>query len=477
MDVPCLNHMLNNSFVNTMKSCMEFKNIIESIESRALILRKRDAIDNIGKKCPLPSKTRWLYIYYTLSFMIKNVTRVNSYFVSYWKSTQFIGKDQSEAEFEMQAISKGPMTSVFYEIYCILAPFMQASLCFESEQSRLSDVIPVIQEVFFYYKYILKKKLLREEASHKILKELVVQLLARLRVYLPPETWACWALTRSGRYYLRSVVAASGLPHGDICDYINESFKYNDAVESMRQELEKVLSEPMGDLLSGEKDIEEEDQIDDPQIESLDIQPENSDVEADLASLEDPKGDEELWEAENEENDSNLRFRELLHEYRQKPLTELLEFNIAENGYEKAVRVIRNYHQILNPDVSPNKANELFDIWLYENSRDEDAIFRSVEMEREDDFHVWQNIFKYDSLRTFADIALRLVTVGTSESDVERLISVHRYIVHDKMTNISPDVLLAKLRIHARAQIEEESWKFQNYTRNEGMELETESDY
>lgn len=49
MDVPCLNHMLNNSFVNTMKSCMEFKNIIESIESRALILRKRDAIDNIGK--------------------------------------------------------------------------------------------------------------------------------------------------------------------------------------------------------------------------------------------------------------------------------------------------------------------------------------------------------------------------------------------------------------------------------------------
>ena len=98
-------------------------------------------------------------------------------------------------------------------------------------------------------------------------------------------------------------------------------------------------------------------------------------------------------------------------------------------------------------------------------------------MEREDDFNVWQNMFKYDSLRTFADIAMRLVSVGTSESDVEKLISVHRYIVHNSMTNIRPDVLLARLRIHACAQTIEETWKLQNYAKNEEMELEVESDY
>ena len=42
-----------------------------------------------------------------------------------------------------------------------------------------------------------------------------------------------------------------------------------------------------------------------------------------------------------------------------------------------------------------------------------------------------------------------MTALGSGESDVERLLSVHRQLVGRRMTNISPEVLLARLRIHA----------------------------
>lgn len=72
-------------------------------------------------------------------------------------------------------------------------------------------------------------------------------------------------------------------------------------------------------------------------------------------------------------------------------------------------------------------------------------------MNQSTDFLVWQNIYKHDDLRTISLVALMLLSIGTSESDVERLISMHRYIIHDRMTNLSPEVLLARLRLRAKA--------------------------
>ena len=47
------------------------------------------------------------------------------------------------------------------------------------------------------------------------------------------------------------------------------------------------------------------------------------------------------------------------------------------------------------------------------------------------------------------DVTKRLVSVGTSESDVERINSMHKFLVHERMTNISPENLLARLRMRA----------------------------
>jgi hypothetical protein len=41
---------------------------------------------------------------------------------------------------------------------------------------------------------------------------------------------------------------------------------------------------------------------------------------------------------------------------------------------------------------------------------------------------IWRNAHQYDAWRDFSEVALRIVTLGTSEADVERIISTHQDI-------------------------------------------------
>ena len=67
------------------------------------------------------------------------------------------------------------------------------------------------------------------------------------------------------------------------------------------------------------------------------------------------------------------------------------------------------------------------------------------------DFLSWQEFSKYGQLKIFSIVALILLSIGTNKSDVERLISYHRYLVHDRMNNLSTETLLARLRMRAKA--------------------------
>lgn len=51
------------------------------------------------------------------------------------------------------------------------------------------------------------------------------------------------------------------------------------------------------------------------------------------------------------------------------------------------------------------------------------------------------------SIRGLAFFAMKLVSVGTSEADVERVLSVHRAIVGDKAVHMKQDVVKARVRL------------------------------
>ena len=99
------------------------------------------------------------------------------------------------------------------------------------------------------------------------------------------------------------------------------------------------------------------------------------------------------------------------------------------------------------------KVMELFDNWLYHGR------LPRLELDRDSEYDMWTNMMKYDDVRPLARAAVRLISAASSESSVERLISIHRYLVHDRMTNLGSEVLLARLRLHARAIAEERKRK------------------
>ena len=65
------------------------------------------------------------------------------------------------------------------------------------------------------------------------------------------------------------------------------------------------------------------------------------------------------------------------------------------------------------------------------------------------DLLLWQHAYVNERLRPLSEIAMRLVSVGTSESDIERLVSAHRFMCRDRLTNLGADVVLARLRMRA----------------------------
>ena len=285
------------------------------------------------------------------------------------------------------------------------------------------------------------------------------QWLARLETHLPEENWACWCFTRQGRYQLRKRVVDSGLLcSGSVSDYKDRSMRKNAAADYIKNEGKKLLQ-----FLASEKERLEEpagrEEAPIPSVEFMvsgDI--ESGEMEEQLVglTLEQDRADEDseiLRDGEGfcaelaAEGNLHRRFNERLDANRAKALSDLVNLDVYHNAYAKALPVVTMYVTALSQDASDDYSMKLFDRWLYGD-------VPPRELEWDSEYDMWANFCKYDELRPLALAALRLVSVGASEASVERLISAHRYLVHDRMTKLSAKVLLARLRLRARTVTE-----------------------
>lgn len=122
---------------------------------------------------------------------------------------------QTFEELEQLAKQEAAIKTEVLELYLILLPLQKASICFECEQSRLADSVPIIQTLTNSYQKLLSESYISLYSSIEILS----QLFARLETYLPKETWASWVMSRSG------IVA------GEINDYKDPEFLLNEMEE------------------------------------------------------------------------------------------------------------------------------------------------------------------------------------------------------------------------------------------------------
>ena len=230
-------------------------------------------------------------------------------------------------------------------------------------------------------------------------------------------------------------------------DYTDASFSVNDATDGMEKEINdtlNIISQNGGTLI----EEEEEDDIEvSENNESLNRIIQSGDSEEIISLPNDQNIDKSTFDAINLECNLNAKFRNKLIEWRGKELTDMINTNIAFRTYDIALEVVNELCISFDEQCTVEQINTIFDEWLFNSNN----TFPVRDMNLENDFIIWQNFYKHDRLRTLSLVALRLLSIGTSESNVERLISIHRYLIHDRMTNISPEFLLARLRMRTKA--------------------------
>ena len=204
------------------------------------------------------------------------------------------------------------------------------------------------------------------------------------------------------------------------------------SVNSTDDDDESPPYDPVGTMSEGhdETALSEQDQ------DSDDFWLNDTDFEAKIASDED---DEVVQQEDELQGDLSTRSPD-----------SLLAPTWAENTYRKALAVLRRYYTIATGnenDESNDRMMLLFDAWLGLTCNSSSAYFAQILRQECNDIAVWQHAFKCDELQEFAIIAMKLITVAVGESDVERLFSRQRRLIGMTMTNIGPDVLLARLRI------------------------------
>ena len=482
VDIPCLNHLLNNAFTATTKND-KFMAMIHNIEGFASIIREKQAVEIIGCRCPLPVATRWLYISDTLSFIVRKIEPIDKFlsqrFVRCHPDFPRARKDMTIEQKEVYH-NEATVPQLCFDLHAILAPVKFASLCFECEQSRLSDAISIIQTLIAAYRDIVESRRLQYRDSYEFLHEFLSQLFARLETYLPMETWAAWALTREGRVQLREKFQqTTKLIEEDANDYVTPEFAYNDAAVSMKNQIDETfrgihdakrylreLEKQRDDNitvwcshaeLKGERDEDSQDhdsEDEDSDFECTLVPPTNEDEDSseskesaipEYCPWSDSQYSYGSYDTPNSQDTRSSQVRKALKQKRQTDLHAMLQtIDVLWSAYEKAQQIIVKYCTALYPGTTAKHAIDLFDQWIYG--------WKTIpkhEFDAPNDFDMWNNLGKYELTKGLPQVALRLISLATSESDVERLISVHRYIVHERMTRISSKVLLARLRLHA----------------------------
>ena len=432
VDVPCINHILNNVFVKTLRNTNELRLLVSEIEDLCRRLRTTEAIIYLGKKCKFPPKTRWLYIHDSLEFLILHREKIESYYVN-----DYI--DHYEEDDCIYKNSKAIPDS-FIELYKLLTPIKLASLAIECENSRLSDIVPLFYEIFKTYKEMLKTI---QPGMKNILHNFISYLKSMIKILFPDEVWASWVLTTNGRHYIRKM-NKNGFGSQYKEDILKTNSVANDFVKDFKYKMKIIDSDFSSDeeewaQSENEEEETESEEIDQSMEESMEIQ-ETIDIDS---------GFEYPFE-------HNIRSK---HEkYYRKNLEELLGYDIRKKAYEKTIDVLKKY---IDPSEEECLPKRYLDYWLF--ARDEPL--EAIQLKQRwnlSTLEMWKHLALIEKYHSFAEVAMRLLSIGTSESSVERLISMHRYLVHDRMTNISPETLLARLRLRSMRNDEKKHETFDN---------------
>ena len=399
----CLAHVTQLVFVKSLKDSAYLRTLVREIASLATLLRKRRVTRELGEKCPAPCSTRWLYIVDILLWMFRRQEKLDTF---------LLASDNNTSE-----LSELPVQ--WKRLLLILMPLKRLSLCVESSQCALWEVIPLVDAAFAAWKKVLP---LLSDGEREALRLIALNLIRRLSVTSMDSVVACFALSELGRHHLRA--REEGLQtRGDVHEFMvtERISSFQSLFDDPNAEMTKLLTSSY----DSSTDLED------------DEEPESS-TEEDGNEVA-PVPGEDLEEEEDEPDEAHDS--QLGDELRPEDIDSVLSYDIYNFCFAKACQELCRIGKILGLDEQ--YVYRMFRSWVFDD-RNQTPTKWQIGFTPND---IWRQVpANCEEWRSFAELAVRLVTIGTSEADCERMLSKQKDIQGIRTNNIRVELLEARLR-------------------------------
>ena len=396
--VYCLAHLTQLAFLDTLRRCKVMENLVAQVSELVLILRRPIVCAELGEKCPSICQTRWLYIVDVLLWLFQRQDKINAFLMAS----------------ENNETTHDHLPEEWKRLLFVLSPLKQLNLYMEASSCALWEVIPLVEKTMAVWKARLP---LLMEHDTEILKELVTNLLLRLEHVSPSVVAAAFSLSELGRLVLRQKEKGLQTRGEEHVPYVSRRIA----------SLDNYLAEGGTDIrLLGSNDT----------APSTDVRTLFDDVPSDHRSSPDEESSDSIDDEEHGDTEGLTRNR-----FTSTTIQELLEVPVFEYSFANSFEEIKRVGQLLGLDA--RYMYSCFRTWLYE---DRTKTPTGHEIGQSPDM-IWRRTPSIDDRwRDFAKLCLRFVTIGTSEADCERSLSRQRQVQGLNTTNITTELLEARMR-------------------------------
>jgi hypothetical protein len=396
--VPCLNHMINLVFSRILSITL-IADVMATLPGITQALRSPAAQEIIGKRCPSIVRTRWVYLVDILGFICRHFESIQTFLV-------------------LADTAQIPVT--YAQAHILLLPLALFSRVMETRSRLLADVIPAAREVLREWREI-KELFGDSDLIVDCLQHLTAHFLARFRSNAYDTMLTAFALTPFGRGEIR-LKEQGYQTHGPVEELSEPPF-----VQEMHAEFQTCLADHQMGLLLREEESS---------------QPRLDEVVAGypLAADNDRVDIERMEDSIPPEDPSPEHFRELLDQEQGTSLDMRLNRDFIDGILTRIENPIRHQSAALN--YQPDDIIAMFRDWWTGDEKipatsNPDAYWR--------EFHG-----RAGELKNLAHIALRFITLGCSEADMERTISLQKHIQGVHGTNYRLEIIGARAILHTR---------------------------
>lgn len=385
----CFAHLSQLVFKDTYTECKEARRITKRVNKLANMLRTPLVVRELGEKCPSTAETRWLYIFDVLAWLYARKEKIDAFLV---------GSENNRS-------GMTGLPDEWKEFLLVVTPLKRLNLQMEASSCSLWEVIPIVEKVIEGWKTLCPDL---TETAKNIMKHMAACLFTRFSVASPGVVIAAYSLSELGRAILRRSEEGLQTKGSDRNPFVSERIA---SFNSLFSDSDQQSSTPdrAGSLVGDDVD------------ESESAVPVHS-------------PDEEETMLTETQRRTKTRMMSLA-------LEKLLDTPIYNVTHGQAFAEIERLGNILGIDC--NYLHKCFREWLYEDRNDTPTKYEQGQSPNS----IWRRVPAVDGhWRDFAQIALRLVTIGTSEADCERSLSKQRDVQGLHANSIRTDLLEARMR-------------------------------